>query len=188
MTKKPTPSHGGKFQRPPTLLVIHWTAGSSIQSALDSWSKSAAIGKKVSAHYLIDGDGVVVEAVPPDTIAYHAGVSEFEGRVNCNDFSIGIELVNWGPLTQRAGVAKSFFNWVGGLVEASQVANVNGQFFHAYSDKQMMSLIELIEHLRVICPKLSDVTGHKAISKSGKQDPGPLIDCKRLEGLLKDRT
>jgi AmpD protein len=47
---------------------------------------------KVSAHLLIDRDGVVTQFVPFDRRAWHAGVSEFDGRSACNDFSIGIEL------------------------------------------------------------------------------------------------
>jgi N-acetyl-anhydromuramoyl-L-alanine amidase len=47
---------------------------------------------KVSAHVLIDRDGVVTQFVSFDHRAWHAGVSEFQGRKKCNDFSIGIEL------------------------------------------------------------------------------------------------
>jgi N-acetylmuramoyl-L-alanine amidase len=188
ITKVATPSFGGKFLQSPSLIVIHWTAGSSIESALNSWQKLAKAGKKVSAHFLIDREGLVVEAVPPDHIAFHAGRSNFEGRESCNDFSIGIELVNWGPLTKRANTTVSFFNWVGGLVDKRQVASVAEGLFHAYSDRQMIALISLIEHLATVCPTLTDVVGHSAISRSGKQDPGPLIDCQRLEFLLKDRA
>ncbi len=47
---------------------------------------------KVSAHLLIKRDGCVVQFVPFDKRAWHAGESNFNGRQNCNDFSIGIEL------------------------------------------------------------------------------------------------
>ncbi|WP_444902048.1 1,6-anhydro-N-acetylmuramyl-L-alanine amidase AmpD [Microbulbifer sp. SSSA007] len=47
---------------------------------------------QVSAHILIDRDGIVTQYVPLDRRAWHAGKSEFKGRTNCNDFSIGIEL------------------------------------------------------------------------------------------------
>ncbi len=49
-------------------------------------------GVRVSAHCLIRRDGEVIQFVPFDKRAWHAGVSEFAGRDNCNDFSIGIEL------------------------------------------------------------------------------------------------
>jgi AmpD protein len=47
---------------------------------------------KVSAHFLILRDGSLLQCVSTLARAWHAGVSAFEGRSGCNDFSIGIEL------------------------------------------------------------------------------------------------
>ena len=47
---------------------------------------------QVSAHLLIRRDGEVVQFVPFNKRAWHAGRSEFNGETECNDFSIGIEL------------------------------------------------------------------------------------------------
>jgi AmpD protein len=47
---------------------------------------------RVSAHFLILRTGELVQFVSADARAWHAGVSRFEGRERCNDFSIGIEL------------------------------------------------------------------------------------------------
>ena len=47
---------------------------------------------RVSAHCLIRRDGELVQYVPFTARAWHAGVSSWEGREACNDFSIGIEL------------------------------------------------------------------------------------------------
>lgn len=49
-------------------------------------------GVRVSAHFLIHRDGGVVQFVPCRQRAWHAGVSVWQGRPRCNDFSIGIEL------------------------------------------------------------------------------------------------
>lgn len=49
-------------------------------------------GMEVSAHCLIRRDGEIIQYVPFDKRAWHAGVSSFCGQENCNDFSIGIEL------------------------------------------------------------------------------------------------
>lgn len=49
-------------------------------------------GLTVSAHFLVRRDGAIVQFVSTDQRAWHAGVSQFEGRERCNDFSIGIEL------------------------------------------------------------------------------------------------
>ena len=47
---------------------------------------------RVSSHLLIDRKGRITQYVPFNLKAHHAGVSCFEGREQCNDFSIGIEL------------------------------------------------------------------------------------------------
>jgi AmpD protein len=47
---------------------------------------------KVSAHLLIRRDGEIVQYVAFNQRAWHAGLSNYQGRENCNDFSIGIEL------------------------------------------------------------------------------------------------
>ena len=47
---------------------------------------------RVSAHFLVRRDGEVIQFVPCSRRAWHAGVSNWTGRENCNDFSIGIEL------------------------------------------------------------------------------------------------
>jgi AmpD protein len=49
-------------------------------------------GLRVSAHFLIRRDGQVLQYVATDRRAWHAGVSHWRGRDNCNDRSIGIEL------------------------------------------------------------------------------------------------
>ena len=47
---------------------------------------------RVSSHLFIRRDGETIQFVPFDRRAWHAGESNYEGRANCNDFSIGIEL------------------------------------------------------------------------------------------------
>ena len=47
---------------------------------------------QVSSHVLIKRDGSIVQFVPFDKRAWHAGVSRYRQRERCNDFSIGIEL------------------------------------------------------------------------------------------------
>jgi AmpD protein len=49
-------------------------------------------GLTVSAHFFIRRTGAIVQFVSSDRRAWHAGVSSFQGRERCNDFSIGIEL------------------------------------------------------------------------------------------------
>ena len=46
----------------------------------------------VSSHFLIRRDGDLIQFVPCNRRAWHAGQSEWRGRSRCNDFSIGVEL------------------------------------------------------------------------------------------------
>ena len=49
-------------------------------------------GLKVSAHFLIRRNGELIQFVPVEKRAWHAGASSWRGRERCNDFSIGVEL------------------------------------------------------------------------------------------------
>lgn len=49
-------------------------------------------GLRVSAHFFVRRTGEVVQFAPTTSRAWHAGVSRWRGRDNCNDFSIGIEI------------------------------------------------------------------------------------------------
>lgn len=47
---------------------------------------------RVSAHFFIRRTGELIQFVPPEARAWHAGASTWKGRERCNDFSIGVEL------------------------------------------------------------------------------------------------
>jgi N-acetyl-anhydromuramoyl-L-alanine amidase len=49
-------------------------------------------GLRVSSHFLLRRDGGLVQYVSCEQRAWHAGVSSWQGRERCNDFSIGVEL------------------------------------------------------------------------------------------------
>ncbi len=53
---------------------------------------TAIRGLEVSAHFLVRRDGELLQFVSCDARAWHAGASAWRGRVDCNAFSIGIEL------------------------------------------------------------------------------------------------
>lgn len=103
----PSPHHDCRPEdEKPTLLVVHnislppgefggpWIdalfTGTIDPDAHPYFAEIAHL--RVSAHCLIRRDGEVVQYVPFDKRAWHAGVSMYQGRERCNDFSIGIEL------------------------------------------------------------------------------------------------
>lgn len=78
-----------------SLIVLHATGTNSLQSTIN-WFQDPV--SKVSSHYLVGQKGEVYQFVSLEFVAWHAGVSEWEGRKNVNNFSIGIELVNDGKV------------------------------------------------------------------------------------------
>lgn len=74
-----------------TALVVHATVTPTLP--LTTWWFRLP-RSRVSAHYVVDRDGTVVQMAEDWARAWHAGVSELEGQEGVNDFSVGIELVN----------------------------------------------------------------------------------------------
>lgn len=73
-------------------VIIHATANGTLQGVINWFNNPNA---QASAHYTIDKDGTTVQHVQDMHRAWHAGVSSWQGRSNLNDWSVGIELVNW---------------------------------------------------------------------------------------------
>ena len=77
----------------PSLIIIHYTGMQTGEAALSRLCDPAS---EVSAHYFIDEKGKVLNLVPDDKRAWHAGASYWRGETDINSHSIGIELVNKG--------------------------------------------------------------------------------------------
>ncbi|HRQ03251.1 MAG TPA: 1,6-anhydro-N-acetylmuramyl-L-alanine amidase AmpD [Ottowia sp.] len=89
-----------------SLIVVHSIslppgefAGEQVQALFTNtldWDAhpyfDAIRGLEVSAHFYIRRDGALWQFVSCDERAWHAGPSCFQGRANCNDYSVGIEL------------------------------------------------------------------------------------------------
>ena len=76
----------------PDCIIIHGTVGTDTSDL--SWLRNPE--SKVSYHYLIQRPGAIHRLVHPERRAWHAGESEWEGRKNVNDYSIGVGLSNLG--------------------------------------------------------------------------------------------
>ncbi|GIW23184.1 MAG: hypothetical protein KatS3mg068_2191 [Candidatus Sericytochromatia bacterium] len=75
-------------------IVLHHTATTA--NAKEVGNFFANPQSKVSSHYIVDRTGYIVQCVPDDKVAWHAGKSHFNGMDNVNNFSIGIEICNVG--------------------------------------------------------------------------------------------
>lgn len=114
----PSPNEGPRPEGlPVTLVVVHSISlppghfgGDAVQRLFtnslpwDAHPFFAGIrGLQVSAHFFVRRDGRLLQFVSCDRRAWHAGVSSWRGRGNCNDWSIGIELegLEGGVFTHR---------------------------------------------------------------------------------------
>ncbi len=84
-----TPRKNRKIQS----VIIHYTG---MKTASDSIKRLKSKKSKVSCHYLIDNNGKIIQMIKDQDIAWHAGISYWDGMKNLNNSSIGIELQNKG--------------------------------------------------------------------------------------------
>ncbi len=108
-------------------------------------------GLEVSAHLFIRRDGEVNQFVSLDDRAWHAGQSSFQGRTDCNDFSIGIEL-------------EGTDTWVYTYLQYAKLNQIMALLFQYYP------------HL-----SKQRVVGHSDIAPNRKTDPGPSLDWDKLQ-------
>lgn len=111
-------------------------------------------GMEVSSHLLIRRDGELIQFVPFQCRAWHAGDAVFRGRKRCNDFSIGIELEG----CDEQAYEDAQYDCLGSVLRALQAA---------YPSLDARS-----------------IAGHCDIAPGRKSDPGPAFDWLRLyDGL-----
>lgn len=111
-------------------------------------------GLRVSAHLLVRRDGVIIQYVTLPQRAWHAGESEFQGRCQCNDFAIGIELEGqddeaYSPAQYR---------------QLAQLARLCMQQWPEITVER--------------------IVGHADIAPGRKTDPGPAFDWRLFHQLL----
>lgn len=107
-------------------------------------------GVRVSAHLFISRRGAVTQYVPFHRRAWHAGVSHWRGRADCNDYSIGIELEG----TDARAYTESQYGKLTAVLRA------------------------LLARYPRLSPDA--IVGHCEIAPGRKTDPGPHFDWARV--------
>jgi N-acetyl-anhydromuramoyl-L-alanine amidase len=110
---------------------------------------------RVSSHLFIDRQGQLTQFVPFSKRAWHAGLSFFEGRSQCNDFSIGIELEG----TDEVAYEEAQYD------QLARTIQVLAQFYPAIVRKR--------------------IVGHSDIAPGRKTDPGLHFNWEYLDCLLR---
>ena len=109
---------------------------------------------RVSSHLLIRRDGELIQYVPLDQRAWHAGVSSFQDQKECNNFSIGIEL------------------------EGTDIIPYSDEQY------ERLATVTRIIQKRYPCITPDRIVGHCDIAPDRKTDPGPVFDWARYHALI----
>ena len=97
--ERPSPNRSPRSTAKLDVIVLHATAGAMPGCLAHLTTRYPDPAKNVSAHYLITREGHVYRLVPENEKAWHAGRSDYRGRADVNQFSVGIELENAAPDT-----------------------------------------------------------------------------------------
>ncbi len=140
-------------QLPITMAVVHYTEMKPVETALDRLTDPEA---GVSAHYLITEEGEVIELVPEELRAWHAGKSDWRGVTDVNSASVGIELDHPGHAAENGG-------------------------YREFSKAQIDALIPLLARIvkEYDIPR-TNVVAHSDVAPARKIDPGELFPWDRL--------
>jgi N-acetylmuramoyl-L-alanine amidase len=178
---QPSPHQSSRRGSAITAIIYHFTAGPSLAGTL-RWFQMPS--SKVSAHYVIGKDGRIVQMVPLDRAAWHAGRSSLAGRSGVNRFSIGIEIVNWGALTKRG---TSFYTHSGRRYTGPPPVRSRGRYWEPFTEAQYRALTRLTRYLLSRFPTIRHVTGHEdiALPRGRKNDPGGAFDWARMRAALR---
>ena len=171
-----SPNQGGRVVRPsPDLILLHYTAGRTMAGAVSALCDPTPKVRS-SAHVVIGRDGQLVQLVPLDTVAWHAGTSTWQGHPWVNARAVGVEMVNWGVLRGAPGAWRS---WTGTAVRDDQVTVVGGRGWQTYTEAQTAMCIALCQLLRSAFP-IRWIIGHEQVAPGRKRDPGPAFPWARL--------
>lgn len=171
----------------PTLLIVHYTVVRSTAAAIRAFRSKE---RQASAHLILDADGTWTQMVPFNRKAWHAGPSEWAGRAGCNDFAVGIEIVNPGPLDRQGTTFRDVNNltWNGEVVRAKhRNGSQRWKYWAAYTQQQLTALEE-VGTLLVANYQLKGVAGHDDVAPMRKIDPGPAFPMDRFRGILFGRA
>lgn len=145
-----SPNHDERVGGIVDILLLHYTGMPTADGAL---MRLCAPDAKVSSHYLVRENGEIIQLVPEDRRAWHAGVSNWHGFTDINSRSVGIEIANPGH--------------DGGCPD--------------YPDQQIEAVIALCRDILTRWPIPADqVLAHSDVAPTRKDDPGEYFPWARL--------
>lgn len=126
------------------LIVLHHTVSSGTAEAVKSWWESTP--DAVATAFIIEKDGSIYRTFDERYWSWHMGPGS--GIIN-NKRSIGIEIINEGPLVKRGD---SYYWWEGKKIYKGPISTLsvpwrNELYFASYTDEQITSVTDLCKHL-----------------------------------------
>lgn len=188
-----------------TGVVLHFTAAGSGKGTAEYFGmksyeyKGKTYQVNASSHEVIDRDGTVYQTVRMLDRAWHAGPATlWKGEplakgVNVNDFTIGIEIANWGELKPDPARPGFYMNYLNRPFTAGLLHHHQGKasprspralppsVWEAYPEAQIASVIQVLKVITHLYPhiKREDILGHEEI-QGNKSDPGPAFPWGRV--------
>jgi N-acetylmuramoyl-L-alanine amidase len=165
-----SPNYGTTLE--PIFIILHYTAMENCEQAVKRLTDAKS---QVSAHLVIGRNGEILQLVPFNKVAWHAGKSRWGNYENLNNHAIGIELDNAGWLNRSMG---SYYSWFGKEYPREQVFRYKGKekrirkYWHNYSEAQLDSTYKVIAALSAAY-SIQATLRHSDVSPTRKSDPGP---------------
>ncbi len=176
--------HSGKRQQTLAIIVGFTTAPypATINSITSTKFKS-------SVHFIIEKDGTITQLINTDDIAWYTGRSEYNNLKNLNNLSIGISLVNSGPLKEEKE-KEDYKSWYGNRLSKEKVIKATHRnekiprYWEIYPQSQIEATYNLCRLLKEQYPEIKYLLGQDEVSAGRKLDPGPAFPLKQLREQL----
>lgn len=171
--------HGGEPLVIRRCVVEHFTNGASAESSVE-----AMIIRSVSAHFVIDRDGAVLQCRPTNVKCAHAGASHWRDPhtgilySGANDFAIGLEYANAGDDPSVIGWARQHVPGFASIHAVHRNGGPEKEWESFYPEQ--IAVGQAITQALVKRYNLDDVTGHDCIAPDRKNDPGPAFPMQQI--------
>jgi N-acetylmuramoyl-L-alanine amidase len=159
-------------------VVEHFTGGATAKSSIEAMRE-----RGVSAHVVIDRDGTIIQCVPFNRRASHAGKSRWRDPKTgtlygiANEYAIGIEIANAGDDPGALSWARKQKGF-----SSIQARHRNGGLMTEWENypAAQISAVASLTALLVARYHLDDITGHDCIAPERKNDPGPAFPMQNI--------
>lgn len=189
----------------PKFIVMHYTAGWTTAGDVHTLAQST---RKVSAHLVLGRDGELVQIVPFNDRAWHAGPSRSHGYSALNAHSIGIEICNagWVQRLSNGNYKDQYGNLIapdGQFIGSDRKTETPPETWHRehhsrlargvyvwepYTKMQLDTLDVVVETLLAKYPTIRWIVSHEEIdTREWKTDPGPMFPMRRYLKFLESR-